>query len=166
MTQFNYTLVLGSSNLYEWIIVNNDLLNIDAVQIAKLMTGLIGFKIESLMPPSSTNPNTVLKVQIEPLIAFHKSEANTKDLKLKSQIKHHPHPSNPTTLQWFDLRMDPNQNSPKIRVRMWFLNYSHTSASTVASACLVIWREVNFFIWSWLVVSPITHFWWSFSYIC
>lgn len=70
----------------------------DAVQIAKLPTGLIGFEIESLMPPSSTNPNTVLKVQIEPLIAF-KSEANTKDLKLESQIKHHPHPTNPTTLQ-------------------------------------------------------------------
>lgn len=79
MTQFNYTLVFGSSHLYEWIIVNNDLLNIDAVQIAKLLTALIGFEIESLMSPSRTNPNTVLKVQIEPLIAFLKSEANTKD---------------------------------------------------------------------------------------
>lgn len=146
MTQFNYTLVFGSYHLYEWIIVNNDLLNIDAVQIAKLLTvpESIGFEIESLMPPSRTNSNTVLKVQIEPLIAFLKSEANTKDLKLESQIKHHRHPTNPTTLQWFDLWMDPNQNSPKIRVRMWFLNYSHTSASTVASACLVIWREINF----------------------
>lgn len=147
------------SHMYEWIIVNNDLLNIDAVQIAKLLTGLIGFEIESLMPPSRTNPNTVLKVQIEPLIAYLKSEANTKDLKLKSQSKHLRHPTNPNTLQWFDLRMDPNQNSPEIRVRMWFLNYSHTSASTVASACLVIWREIIFCIWSWLVVSHITHFW-------
>lgn len=144
MTQFNYKLVFGSSHLYEWIIVNNDLLNIDAVQIAKLLTGLIEFEIESLMPPSRTNSNTVLKVQIEPLIAFLKSEANTKDLKFESQIKHHRHPTNPTTLQRFDLWMDPNQNSPKIWVRMWFLHYLHTSASTVASACLVIWREINF----------------------